>query len=254
MVSGGMSCVKYLLFAFNLVFVIFGILLLYSGFKTIAKIDDYHLVLEDAPHNVAIALVVVGFAIFAVAFLGCCGAIKENSCMLTSFSSIILVILLIELIGAGLIFAFKSKLRTAAEKGIDEAIKKYNTVENGSDINIILDDIQKNMKCCGAANYTDWLENKNVTADHYPDSCCENKTAVVVLNTTPAPSLLNPTPMTCTAQFIHKDGCIGKLEDEIRSSVALLGGIAIAVAVIQLLGIIFACSLSRSIKKEYEVV
>ncbi|CAG2117666.1 unnamed protein product, partial [Medioppia subpectinata] len=51
MVSGGMSCVKYLLFAFNLVFVIFGILLLYSGFKTIAKIDDYHLVLEDAPHN-----------------------------------------------------------------------------------------------------------------------------------------------------------------------------------------------------------
>jgi CD63 antigen len=65
---------------------IFGILLLYSGFKTIANIDHYHLLLDEAPHNVAIALVVVGFAIFAVAFLGCCGAIKENACMLTSVS------------------------------------------------------------------------------------------------------------------------------------------------------------------------
>jgi len=49
-------------------------------------------------------------------------------------------------------------------------------------------------------------------------------------------------------------GCVKKLDAEFRSSIGLLGGIAIAVAVIQLLGIIFACSLSRTIKKEYEVV
>jgi len=247
MVSGGMSCVKYLLFAFNLVFVIFGILLLYSGFKTIAKIDDYHLILEEAPHNVAIALVIVGFAIFVLAFLGCCGAIKENSCMLTSFSSIILVILLIELIGAGLIFAFKSKLKTAAEHGIQHAIEKYNVTNNSSEINVVLDDIQKHMKCCGAVNSTDWPKFNPYFKDknYFPDSCCDAPTGA----TTDAPTGAHK---NCTTPY--PDGCIGKLDDEVRNSVGLLGGIAIAVAVIQLLGIIFSCSLSRSIKREYEVV
>jgi CD63 antigen len=236
MVSGGMSCVKYLLFAFNLVFVIFGILLLYSGFKTIANIDHYHLLLDEAPHNVAIALVIVGFAIFAVAFLGCCGAIKENACMLTSFSSIILVILLIELIGAGLIFAFKSTLKSAAEKGIEAAIGKYNMTDNSTEINLILDDIQKNMKCCGAVNASDWQSHNKYPADNYPPSCCATE---------------------ITTKFCIKpydQGCIDKLEADVKGSIGLLGGIAIAVAVIQLIGIIFSCSLSRSIKREYEVV
>ncbi len=49
-------------------------------------------------------------------------------------------------------------------------------------------------------------------------------------------------------------GCVKKLDEEIKGSLGLLGGIAIAMAVIQLIGIIFACSLSRSIKKEYEFV
>ncbi|CAG2169062.1 unnamed protein product [Oppiella nova] len=236
MVSGGMSCVKYLLFAFNLVFVIFGILLLYSGFKTIANIDHYHLLLDEAPHNVAIALVIVGFAIFAVAFLGCCGAIKENACMLTSFSSIILVILLIELIGAGLIFAFKSTLKSAAEKGIEGAIAKYNMTDNSTDINVILDDIQKNLKCCGAVNASDWQLHNKYPADTYPPSCCATETTAKFCTTDP-----------------YKNGCIDKLEADVKGSIGLLGGIAIAVAVIQLIGIIFSCSLSRSIKREYEV-
>lgn len=238
MVSGGMSYVKYLLFAFNLVFVIFGILLLYAGFTTVAKIGDYHLLLIDAPNNVAIVLILVGFAIFLIAFLGCCGAIKESSCMLTSFSSIILVLLLVELIGAGLIFAFKSKLKTVAEDGIEKAIEKYG---NDTDITVVLDDIQSHLGCCGARDYNDWhrLNPKFNSTDKYPHTCC------------PQPSEKE----FCTStDKLYTSGCVDKLDAEIKSSFGLLGGIAIAIAVIQLIGIVFACSLSRSIRKEYEVV
>jgi CD63 antigen len=126
MVEGGMTCVKYLLFAFNLVFVIFGILLVYAGLTAIARIGQYQLLIEETPYNVAITLVIVGFFIFLIAFLGCCGAIRENYCMLVTFSAIILAILLIELIGSGLILAFKFKLRTLTENGIAAAIEKYN--------------------------------------------------------------------------------------------------------------------------------
>lgn len=242
MVSGGMSCVKYLLFAFNLVFVIFGILLLYAGFSTVAQIGHYEELLKDAPNNAAIALIIVGFAIFVLAFLGCCGAIKESSCMLTTFSSIILVILLIELIGAGLVFAFKSNLRAVAEKGIKDMIVKYEPQNNDTAANRILDDIQSNLECCGAQNSMDWKQNSffNQT-DDFPYSCCHQKEEK------------NENCKISDKDF-HKKGCVDAMDDEIRSSFGLLGGIAIAVAIIQLIGVIFACSLSRTIKREYEVV
>jgi len=111
MVHGGMSIVKYLLFAFNLIFVIFGILLVYSGIKTAITLHDYKLIINDGPSTSAIVLVVIGVIIFFIAFLGCCGAIKENYCMLCSFGGVILVILIVELIGAGLVLAYRKELK-----------------------------------------------------------------------------------------------------------------------------------------------
>jgi CD63 antigen len=242
MVDGGMSCVKYLLFAFNLVFVIFGILLLYAGFSVVVKIGNYDQILLDAPNNVAISLIIVGFVIFLIAFLGCCGAIKENYCMLITFSSIMLAILLIELVGAGLILSFKNKLEKVTEDGIKNVIVKYNATHDNP-LNQVLDDIQSNFECCGAVNSSDWELNgwfKNHTGT-YPYSCCHRKGDNDHTNCTDTTKLFS-------------DGCVVKLDREIKGSFALLGGIAIAIAVIQLIGIVFACSLSRSIKKEYEVV
>jgi len=242
MVEGGMSCVKYLLFAFNLVFVIFGILLLYAGFSTVAQIGHYKELIEDAPNNVAITLIIVGFVIFLIAFLGCCGAIKENYCMLVTFSAIILGILLIELIGAGLVLAFKSKLKSVAEDGIKKAIVKYKNTTDDTTVNKVLDDIQSHFHCCGANNYSDWQQNEFFNSTHhYPYSCCSDR---IETNGTFCKEL----------NKLHKQGCVDALDNEIRGSFGLLGGIAIAIAVIQLIGIIFACSLSRTIGKEYEVV
>jgi CD63 antigen len=237
MVDGGMTCVKYLLFAFNLVFVIFGILLIYAGFTAIASIKDYQLLIQDTPNNVAVTLIIVGFFIFFIAFLGCCGAIRENYCMLVSFSVIILAILLIELIGSGLILAFKSKLRKLTEDGFSAAILKYNNTDPS--IDSVIDDIQQNLDCCGANNYSDWDLNPRYKGENYPYSCC-NET--------------HNQDNLCKFPNVYTIGCVDKIDNEIRGSVGLLGGIGIAVAVIQLIGIVFACSLSRTVKKEYEVV
>jgi CD63 antigen len=163
--------------------------------------------------------------------------------MLITFSAIMLAILLIELVGAGLVLSFKNKLSEVAEKGIESYIEKYNTTDENSINNKVLDDIQSSLKCCGAKNASDWELNAHYK-DHphtYPYSCCEK------------PYDKNHTDCADHTK-LFLDGCVMKLDKEIKGSFALLGGIAIAVAVIQLIGIVFACSLSRSIKKEYEVV
>ncbi len=54
--------------------------------------------------------------------------------------------------------------------------------------------------------------------------------------------------------YLLQVGCVDKLEKDIKAALGVLGGIAIAIALIQLIGVVFACCLGRSIRKEYEVV
>jgi len=235
-----MNIVKYLLFAFNLIFVIFGILLIYFGVDLIKPFDRWSEIIKgDPPGNSAVTLIVIGCIIFIIAFLGCCGALRENHCMLVTFGGIILVILLVELIGAGLILGYRSKVKEAVQEGIDDAMGQYNLTNPNSTINKVIDDLQHTFKCCGANGTHDWDNKVHLKTDEYPGSCCNQNS-------------------TCTYEDVKKSGqdfgCVSKLENDIKAALGVLGGIAIAIALIQLIGVVSACCLGRSIRKEYEVV
>ena len=105
--QGSLACIRYLLFAFTLVFVIFGVLLIYSGLTTFISFHKYEVVVQSRPDGAAIVLLTVGLAIFLTAFMGCCGAITSNTFMLRTFSFIITVLLIIELVTVSFVFAFK---------------------------------------------------------------------------------------------------------------------------------------------------
>merc|ERR1712012_384107 len=101
------KCVKYSLFLFNLLFALSGLLLIVTGGVIQGAYSQYLDFLGDQFFNTPVFLVVVGCIIFFVAFFGCCGAIKENHCMTTTFAVLMGVIFLME-IGAG-IAAYKLK-------------------------------------------------------------------------------------------------------------------------------------------------
>lgn len=94
---------------------IFGGLLIYLGFMIIQESADFKAFLET-PDTMAIGVIIVGFFIFLIAFLGCCGAILESYCVLLSFGIIVAIILTIELALAGLAFAFKSDVSFACHR------------------------------------------------------------------------------------------------------------------------------------------
>ena len=52
-----MACVRYLLFAFNLCILTFGVLLIYSGLSTFVTVGKYEVIVHNAPNNTAIVLV-----------------------------------------------------------------------------------------------------------------------------------------------------------------------------------------------------
>ncbi|RWS29183.1 CD63 antigen-like protein, partial [Leptotrombidium deliense] len=228
-----------ILFKSDFVFQICGILLIVFGAQSLHQTTTIREVI-DTPDTSAIFCIVIGVILFLIAFLGCCGAFRENHCMLITFSVIMLVILVIELILGGLVIAFKNEVKDLAREGLTNAMKKYDEGKQNSTYNEVVDEMQEKLKCCGVNNSADWISwNKTI-----PASCCakKDKTSVDADNA------------TCTEDKAFSQGCLHAFEEVIKSAYGPLGGVSITVAIVQLIGIVFACCLAYAVKKEYQVV
>ncbi|XP_078057188.1 CD63 antigen [Mustelus asterias] len=230
-VEGAMKCVKYLMFIFNFLFWISGIALIVVGILVQTKVNGTLHISSVAASGAPIVLIVVGVVINFVAFFGCCGAWKENYCMVTTFAVLLILIFIVEIAAAITGYVFKDKIRGAFESSFNETMKNYNTSENAKNI----DNLQQQFHCCGSARYTDWFPPNRV-----PDSCCK----VPVLHC----------GRNVTASNIYQEGCVSLINTWLQNNIVIVAGVALGIALFQLLGIIFACVLMKGIRSGYEVM
>ena len=81
-----MKVVKYLMFLFNLLFWLSGVALIIVGVTLRIKYGAY---ISFSDHKFATAdvfIISVGVIVFVVSFFGCCGALKENYCLVSEMS------------------------------------------------------------------------------------------------------------------------------------------------------------------------
>merc|ERR1711884_234611 len=142
-----MKFIKYLLFFFNLLFALSGLLLIITGCVIQGAYSDYLDFLGDDFFNTPVFMIVVGCIIFFVAFFGCCGAIKENHCMTTTFSVLLEIIFLME-IGAGIAaYKLKSQVKELLYTNMEAGMTNYN-VSKYEGVTHTWDIIQLELKCC----------------------------------------------------------------------------------------------------------
>ncbi|XP_033230609.1 CD63 antigen-like [Belonocnema kinseyi] len=244
MVSGGMACVKYLLFVFNLIFAITGVVLISFGGVILATYHDYSNFVDNWLFAAPVLMIIVGVIVFLVSFFGCCGAVKENHCMIITFSVLLLLIFALEL-GAGISgYIMRGKVGTMLESRMNGTMHQYNEdekVKNSWNI------MQHDLDCCGINGPADWSK-AGFRDNTLPISCCQN---VPMKNTTDKNSR-----GTCDMNSIsvRDKGCVNKLRSFIEDKAVVLGGVGVGIALVQLIGVIFACCLARSIRREYETV
>jgi len=227
-IEGKMAVVKYLTFFFNFLFFLSGLALVIVGGVIRSKYGDYLSFADSKFASAAIFIIVVGVIVFIIGFLGCCGAVKENYCMVTTFAVLLGVIFVLEIIAGSVGFAYRSKVKETADKGLKRAIDNYdNDKEKGA--KDFVDWVQTEFTCCGMDGASDWQ-----TA--LPASCCDADVK------------------NCTITTAHQEGCLLKFEEFVHDNLVVIGAVAIAIAFIQLLGIVFACCLMKAIKNQYEVV
>lgn len=233
-----MSCIKYLLIAFNLLFAITGLIIFIVGIKAEIRLSPYIDWTDGHFYTSAPVLqIIVGVVIFIVAFLGCCGAFNENHCMIITFAVLLLVTFIAELAIGIAGYANHTNLEQSIVRHLNESLKDYPTQP---DVKRSWDIMQTDLTCCGVYGPKDWANNTLAI----PDSCCS---AQVVTNGAAA-------ACTIDSDTLHKNGCLPKILDLLKDNAYLIGGVGLGIAFVPLLGVIFACCLARSIRSQYETV
>ncbi|CAL1681611.1 unnamed protein product [Lasius platythorax] len=228
----GMGVIKYLLFIFNFIFVLCGLAILIMGVLVHLGDKNYsNIHVKDITGDLtfpAITLIVIGSIIFLIAFFGCCGAIRESHCMIVTFASLLLTILIIQVAVA--IYAFVV-LKNADDINFKEEYTKnvFNKYrDSDQESKNFVNFVQKELECCGVDDYRDFANILNIGI---PGSCCGKEVST-----------------ECDQSHVYKKGCAVALENLFRTACAGLGGVALGIAAIELIGIIFALCLANSIK------
>ncbi|XP_064600545.1 CD9 antigen-like [Liolophura sinensis] len=216
--GGCYSCIKYLMFAFNFLFWLIGCALLGLGIwirvdpnfeKYVNSQDQFNML-----YTAAYILIAVGIIIMVIGFLGCCGAIRENTCMLGGFFVCLFIIFAV-LLGFG-IWAVVSKdtLRANIEDTLVSWVNKYRDDPAARNV---MDNIQRDFDCCGA---------KRGRRDY--------------------PSDLEPE--SCKKQF-YEEPCADSFFKWVSDHMLIIAGVAIGIAIVLILGMVFSMVLCCAIKE-----
>ncbi|XP_059384143.1 CD63 antigen-like [Carassius carassius] len=235
-VEGGAKCIKYLLFFFNFIFWLCGLALIVVG--VMAKVSINTTAFLQGYSGSPLVIIIVGVIIFFIAFFGCCGAWKENQCMVTMFAVILSLIVIVEIGAAIAGYVLRGNLTELLNKGFDSMIAGYNETENRE----AMDGIQRDLKCCGRNSSSDWMNSKFLAANSVPDSCCKNITRDC------GKGALQQTTK------IYTDGCQPILDKLLKQNILWIAVAALVIAFVQISGIVLSCILMRAIRSGYEVM
>jgi len=223
-VGCGATCAKVILITFNFLFWLSGVALLVLGIWILAddQVENHLLVVEGESaimtKYLAYALIGIGALVFLIGFLGCCGALKENKCLLGLYLFFLIIIAGAEIAAGVLGFIHKTNIEDKIGATLEN---KWNQYYNGNantsvTIKTAIDAVEHGLKCC---NYVTISEKSSQAAQNH----CKRGDGTKL------------------------KGCLEKLRDWIKQNAPILIGVACGFGGLEIFGIICAICLCRAV-------
>lgn len=217
-----MRCIKYMLFTTNFMFALIGFLLISVGSTITSIYNDFQVFMAEHYFSPAALLIAIGVIIFFVSLFGCFGAIKKSTCLINTYGVLLGMIFILEISAAIAAYSMRGNIGEYVEDAMRSSIDKYESDESSKEAWNFL---QEKLECCGIDSFNDWGEQTP------PDSCKDIDHRVL------------------GADLYYKSGCLNKLSFIVSECAGLVGTGGICVAIVQLLGVIFAFMLAKSIRR-----
>lgn len=244
-------CAKYAVFAFNVAFWIMGFFLLSIGVWAQIEKSTVYSQLSKFYMDPAWLLIIIGAIIFMIGFSGCIGALRENTCFLSLYSTILALLLLAEILIFMIAFYAKDVIQEDLSHKLDDMIVLY---RDDPDLQTIIDWVQRDFQCCGINDPDDWDKNiyfnssaktlASPDAGGVPFSCCKD---VDPLFTNYACGQSTRVDLVHRPTRIWLEGCLPKLQNWLNNNFIYVGTIMFIIAIVQCLSICFAQDLRSDI-------
>uniref|UniRef100_A0A8C1EJQ1 Tetraspanin n=2 Tax=Cyprinus carpio TaxID=7962 RepID=A0A8C1EJQ1_CYPCA len=223
-----LSCIKYLMFIFNFFIFLGGGFLLGVGIWVLVDPTGFREIVAVNPllFTGVYAILIMGGMLFLLGFLGCCGAIRENKCLLLFFFMLILIIFLAELAMAILAFIFREH--------VSIIIAGYHQATCNIPLTIMFD-------CCGVNSAEDFDDQSLFRLVNHsrlvPEVCCQRNDL-----------MMSKEECLKGIMPIRNKGCYSAVVDYFETYIYMAGALAIVVLTIELFAMVFAMCLFRGIQ------
>ncbi|KAM6461608.1 tetraspanin-6-like [Liasis olivaceus] len=230
-------CIKILLWLTVLLYWVSGVVLIITGVSVQVKLRDTFVVLTEAASGIPVIVTVIGVLIILLSGFGAIALLRSNTKMIKLFTGLLLVLLITEIIVGATAYAYREKLYQTSSKDFVKILNKYSgelRITKGVDM------LQTEFQCCGAENYTDWLNTTfGLLSSSVPRSCCK----------VPVESCV--TDLSKYIVGINQQGCFLKLKNWIERHISAFGGVGVLLVFGQLTGILLCYILLKILKENY---
>ncbi|XP_067283558.1 tetraspanin-10, partial [Pseudorasbora parva] len=228
---------KYLLVTSNLLFTVLGLVTLAVGLWGLINKESFaQEKISGIGTDPMLLFAFLGLVLALLSLTGCVGALRENMCLLRTFSATVLLLVVAQILVAVMLYSLQGQIVEVLRSGMLAAMVRY---QDDLDLRFITDEIQTGLECCGADTYRDWEINvylncsaPGVQACGVPPSCCvdplENGT---VWNTQCGVGAQQLDEFSAQS-VIFLGGCLGSISRWIEHN----GGVIVTVVII-LLGV-----------------
>jgi len=269
--------VKYTLFATNLLIFILGLVVLGLGIWVVVAKPSFFEILDEATQvcgddekckeemkasvalyaSASYILIVISALIVIISFFGCCGAYKENKCMLGTYFTIILALFIAMVVGA--VLGYSGNLESTIKSPLLKALDKYDDTPGENTpkkaLKSVWNEVQRELKCCGVDNVKDWTENPDILNFHFtppinkPEGCCKIDRTDAELNPGEIEECRKSVeaPDAQNAKY-YFEGCYTAMKNQVKENQNILVGVAIGVVVLMFLNMLFAFALCTMVK------
>ncbi|XP_025908984.1 tetraspanin-18-like [Nothoprocta perdicaria] len=236
---GVLSCVKYLMFIFNVLVFAGGMCLAGVGAWVAADPAGFQdIVATKAVLRAgAYLLLAVGIALALLGFLGCCGALRRSRPLLLAFFILVSLVFVTQLVGAVLFLVHWKEI--SPELFLAELRRNYCGDEGAEVFSTAWNTLMITFSCCGVSGPEDFGNSSRFQelqpGSPWPRACCTRHGLLQ------AGELLGWE--RCRQRrpgYVHEQGCFSAIGGTLQKYTSVPGATSLAVLAIEIFAMFFA--------------
>jgi len=236
-----LSCLKFFLYMYNIVLLLFGLSGLAVGLWTLLDRGQFLSLLTSSTYHISGVLVLLsGLVVVGITVLGCCGISREGRGMILAYSALLAMTIVVQVAVGITAYMYRAKVHQELVVSLNTTFTQEYAMVESNLTTMAVDDLQMTLRCCGAESYEDWRNSQWWSKDirqnnKVPDSCCKSVSRLCGVRDHPS--------------NIYYTGCAHKLSRMAGDHLLLIGTIALVICVVEVCGVVLSATLVRRLNR-----